>query len=132
MARMKDGRDEQRGEQRAERDEPRDDMTEKSATQAMEAGGVDADSDEFVSVRLPMVEELDGGLIHYFQVHLNCNEQRAGLCRLRRSLQLAGATTSSGRPVESHADAIRYVLEQYERGFDLAQSQQARRPGRLA
>ena len=116
MARMKDGQPNgQSSDQRGEL-----------------PGGVDTDSDEFVSVRLPMVDELDGGLIHYFQVHLNYNEQRAGLCRLRRSLQLAGATMSNGTPVESHADAIRYVLEQYERGFDLVQAQQARRPGRIA
>lgn len=78
----------------------------------------DYDSRVTIGVSLPFVEDLDGGMIHSVEVPMFYGEQRAGLCRLRRALAESGAKLANGRVVESHADAVRYVLEQYEAGFD--------------
>ena len=73
-------------------------------------------------VELPLVEELDGGLIVRVDVPLHYAEQRSALCRLRKALEASGAKLKNGNPVESHPDAIRYLLEQYEAGFDASRA----------
>ena len=73
-------------------------------------------------VELPLVEDLDGGLIVRVDVPLHYSEQRSALCRLRKALAENGAKLKNGNPVESHPDAIRYLLEQYEAGFDASRA----------
>ena len=64
-------------------------------------------------VELPLVEDL---------VPLHYAEHRSALCRLRKALQETGAKMKNGNPVTSHPDAIRYLLEQYEAGFDASRA----------
>ena len=73
-------------------------------------------------VELPLVEDLDGGLIVRVDVPLHYSEQRSALCRLRKALEQRGAKLKNGNPVTSHPDAIRYLLEQYEAGFDASRA----------
>ena len=73
-------------------------------------------------VELPLVEDLDGGLIVRVDVPLHYAEHRSALCRLRKALQETGAKMKNGNPVVSHPDAIRYLLEQYEAGFDASRA----------
>ncbi len=73
-------------------------------------------------VELPLVEDLDGGLIVRVDVPLHYAEHRSALCRLRKALQETGAKMKNGNPVTSHPDAIRYLLEQYEAGFDASRA----------
>lgn len=75
---------------------------------------VSAGDFRLVAVEVPLAAEPVDPLPHHIDVQLRSTEARAGLARLRDGA-IASGMTVGGRPVQSSADAVRALLEQFGR-----------------
>lgn len=64
-------------------------------------------------LEIPVAAEIQDPVPHFVELQLRSQEAKAGMARLRDGLMAAGVRLcGTNRPVESNADAIRYLLEQ--------------------
>lgn len=87
---------------------------EVEAVEAVEE--VEAEAWRVLRLNVPLAREIVGNVPHRCEVQLYAADARLGLARLRQGLAESKATRADGAPIESHADALRWLLAQFGAG----------------
>lgn len=75
-----------------------------------------------VAIDLPIGDPMNGHQPHHISVQLFTPAARAGAARLLDGLRRAGAVRrDTERAIDSMADAVRYLLEEYEQAASAAE-----------
>lgn len=70
-------------------------------------------------LEIPIGDPTFAAVPHRVEAQLWTTDARAGLARLYDALRRIGAKRrDTDRPIESHADAVRWMLEEYERAAE--------------